>query len=504
MLGEAELLLVVVGFLIAFVSAFGLGANDVANSFGTSVGSKVLTLRQACILATICEIAGSVLLGGHVSATIRGGIIDPTQFNGTADGAVRLMQGQVSSLIGSCAWMLLATFLRIPVSATHSIVGATAGFGLVLFGIDGIQWKGIFKIVGSWFLSPVLSGLVSSTLYLIIKYTVLVKENSLEPALNTLPFLYAITIFINVFSVLFGGLKMLNLPEISIWTILGAAAGCGLAGGLAVHFIGRPIIRRKVHARLSGKGNTSSSKKTFNLSCLTQCRERMEAFFSHETNATGPQAAPKTETTIPPKSDADDVEMQNIQETENTATNKSSKVVGRDGQVCDRPEEAEVFAFAQILTATFGSFVHGGNDVANAIGPVMGLWMVATTGDVLMKVAPKVWILFYGGIGISVGLWVWGRKVMQTIGHDLTEITPTTGMCIELGAAITVLIASKAGLPVSTTHCLVGSVVFVGCFRERQSVNWKLFVGIAFAWMVTLPVSCGISSLTMYLFTVFG
>ncbi|KAM3178076.1 hypothetical protein ACTXT7_003268 [Hymenolepis weldensis] len=428
MLGEAELLLVVVGFLIAFVSAFGLGANDVANSFGTSVGSKVLTLRQACILATICEIAGSVLLGGHVSATIRGGIIDPLQFNGTENGTVRLMQGQVSSLIGACSWMLLATFLRIPVSATHSIVGATAGFGLVLFGIEGIQWKGIFKIV-------------------------------------------------------------LNLPEMSIWAILGAAAGCAILAGLTVHFIGRPIIRRKVHARLSGQESACSSIKSFNLACLTRYRERIEGFFSHKRNATSPAVAIKMETVIPPRSDAV-VEMLATQGTEEITAAGSSKVIGRDGQVCDKPEEAEVFAFAQILTATFGSFVHGGNDVANAIGPVMGLWMVATTGDVLMKVAPKTWILFYGGIGISIGLWFWGRKVMQTIGHDLTEITPTTGMCIELGAAVTVLIASKVGLPISTTHCLVGSVVFVGCFRERQSVNWRLFIGIAFAWVVTLPVSC--------------
>ncbi|VUZ56686.1 unnamed protein product, partial [Hymenolepis diminuta] len=386
------------------------------------------------------------------------------------------MQGQVSSLIGACSWMLLATFLRIPVSATHSIVGATAGFGLVLFGTEGIQWKGIFKIVGSWFLSPILSGLVSSCIYLIIKYTVLVKEHSLEPALNTLPFLYAITVFVNVFSVLFGGFKILNLPEMSIWAILGAAAGCAILAGLTVHFIGRPIIRRKVHERLSGQKSACSSKKFFNLACLRRYRERIEGFFNHERNATGPTVAIKIET-VPPGSDAG--EMQVTQGTEEITVAVTSKVIGRDGQVCDKPEEAEVFAFAQILTATFGSFVHGGNDVANAIGPVMGLWMVATTGDVLMKAAPKIWILFYGGIGISIGLWFWGRKVMQTIGHDLTEITPTTGMCIELGAAVTVLIASKVGLPISTTHCLVGSVVFVGCFRERQSVNWRLFIGIA-------------------------
>ena len=158
MLVEEELILVVVGFMIAFMLAFGLGANDVANSFGTSVGSKVLSLRSACILATIFEISGSVLLGGHVSATVRGGIIDPSRFNGTENGPMRLMQGQISSLcgkilkcliflvIGSCLWMLIATALKMPVSATHSIVGATAGFGLVLFGHQGVQWMGILKI----------------------------------------------------------------------------------------------------------------------------------------------------------------------------------------------------------------------------------------------------------------------------------------------------------------------------------------------------------------------
>uniref|UniRef100_A0A0X3PU95 Phosphate transporter n=1 Tax=Schistocephalus solidus TaxID=70667 RepID=A0A0X3PU95_SCHSO len=167
----------------------------------------------------------------------------------------------------------------------------------------------------------------------------------------------------------------------------------------------------------------------------------------------------------------------------------------------DRPEEAKVFSFAQILTATFGSFVHGGNDVSNAIGPLIGMWMVTTTGSVVSEKMTPVLLLVYGGVGISIGLWVWGRKVIQTIGEDLTTITPSSGVCIELGSAVTVLVASKIGIPVSTTHCKVGSIVVVGRARAKEDVNWKLFLNIIIAWVVTLPFSAGISALVMYIFT---
>ncbi|VDN15986.1 unnamed protein product [Dibothriocephalus latus] len=167
----------------------------------------------------------------------------------------------------------------------------------------------------------------------------------------------------------------------------------------------------------------------------------------------------------------------------------------------DRPEEAKVFSYAQILTATFGSFVHGGNDVSNAIGPLIGLWIVSTTGSVTMQKNIPIPLLIYGGIGISVGLWVWGFRVIQTIGEDLTAMTPTSGVSIELGSAVTALVASKVGLPVSTTHCQVGSVVAVGLARSRSGVNWKLFTSIFVAWVVTLPVSAGISGLVMYTIT---
>uniref|UniRef100_A0A5K3FA66 Inorganic phosphate transporter n=1 Tax=Mesocestoides corti TaxID=53468 RepID=A0A5K3FA66_MESCO len=207
MLPEAELLVVVVGFIIALALAFGIGANDVANSFGTSVGSKVLSLRSACILATIFEISGAVLLGGQVSSTIRGGIVKSDLFNETKNGAITLMYGQVASLASSCIWMLVATFFKLPVSGSHSIVGATAGFGLVLFGLNGIHWMEILRIVLSWLASPVLSGIVSSLVFFVLKKTVLTKNQPLEPALYTLPFIYGIIVLINLFSVLSSGLS---------------------------------------------------------------------------------------------------------------------------------------------------------------------------------------------------------------------------------------------------------------------------------------------------------
>ncbi|CAH8476128.1 unnamed protein product [Schistosoma guineensis] len=169
--------------------------------------------------------------------------------------------------------------------------------------------------------------------------------------------------------------------------------------------------------------------------------------------------------------------------------------------VKDRPAEAQVFSSLQILTAVFGSFAHGGNDVSNAIGPLIGLWLIATTQSVDSSKTTDVWILVYGGVGISVGLWIWGRRVIQTLGEDLTKISPSSGVCIEIGSALTVLIASKIGLPISTTHCKVGSVVFVGRARSRDNVNWGIFRNILVAWLVTLPAAGAISALLMYIFT---
>ncbi|KAL5015426.1 hypothetical protein ScPMuIL_009696 [Solemya velum] len=182
---------------------------------------------------------------------------------------------------------------------------------------------------------------------------------------------------------------------------------------------------------------------------------------------------------------------------EEEVTVEEKRKLARAG-VKDKPEAAKLFSFLQILTAVFGSFAHGGNDVSNAIGPVVALWVIALEGGVEQKASTPIWILLYGGAGISLGLWVWGRRVIKTMGEDLTAITPSSGFCIEIGSALTVLIASNIGIPISTTHCKVGSVVGVGRVRSKENVDWKLFRNIVFAWVVTLPVSGGLSAAFMF------
>ncbi|KAL5013294.1 hypothetical protein ScPMuIL_007564 [Solemya velum] len=240
---EDILWMVIVGFIIAFVLAFGIGANDVANSFGTSVGSRVLTLKQACVLATIFEIAGAVLIGSRVSDTIRKGIIDLDPYNGTEK---LLMAGNVAALSGTCIWLLIATFFRLPVSATHSIVGSTIGFALVCHGTRGVEWKKLGLIIGSWFISPVMSGVVSILVFLIIKFIVLNKPEPLEPGLRILPAFYGVTMAINFFSIFYKGSEMLHFHKIPLYGTFILTFGSAIVVAIVVRVFVVPWQRRQI------------------------------------------------------------------------------------------------------------------------------------------------------------------------------------------------------------------------------------------------------------------
>ncbi|KAK2823723.1 hypothetical protein Q7C36_020323 [Tachysurus vachellii] len=625
--------LLIVGFIIAFILAFSVGANDVANSFGTAVGSGVVTLKVACILATVFETLGSVLLGAKVSETIRKGIIDVNMYAGNEH---VLMAGSVSAMVGSAVWQLMASFLKLPISGTHCIVGATIGYSLVAKGLQGVRWLELLRIVASWFLSPLLSGFTSAVLFYFVRMFILQKKDPVPNGLRALPVFYAVTMGINLFSIMFTGAPMLGFDQLPWWGVLLISIGFGIFTGLLVWFIVCPYLKRKIEREFKSSSPSESplmEKRDIeahcpilkpvpeNTSTLTSstpqtaapCEERRVTFdigdsdeaepkegeigngtaskSAHVQFNNGPTHAPSngysqyhtvhkdsglykdllhklhlakvgdcmgeggdrpirrnnsyTSYTLaiiglhsefkPRDSDfraCEDGDKDKVQErkrvrmdsytsycnavAENGAPEDgigegevtpemaeeggNSSTLEEDRTEADKPEVSILFQFLQILTACFGSFAHGGNDVSNAIGPLVALWLVYESGSVESTAPTPLWLLLYGGVGICIGLWVWGRRVIQTMGKDLTPITPSSGFSIELASAVTVVIASNIGLPVSTTHCKVGSVVAVGWLRSRKAVDWRLFRNIFLAWFVTVPISCLISAAIMALF----
>ncbi|XP_067105833.1 sodium-dependent phosphate transporter 1-B [Osmerus mordax] len=653
--------LLIVGFIIAFILAFSVGANDVANSFGTAVGSGVVTLRQACILASIFETVGSVLLGAKVSETIRTGIIDVDMYNGSEH---VLMAGSVSAMFGSAVWQLAASFLKLPISGTHCIVGATIGFSLVARGQQGVRWLELVRIVASWFLSPLLSGIMSGIVFYLIRMFILHKKDPVPNGLKALPVFYAVTMGTNVFSIMFSGAPMLGFDKVRWWGTLLISLGLAALTAVMVWFVVCPRLKKKIE-----RENKSSSPSE---SPLMEKRELREAHspilkpVPEETSTpSSPSAATAQTSPMQPQppteeprrvtfdiGDSDDGDNKDGTDTDSCNTNGVPKqvqstnqvqfnnqvqfsngpahvpsngysqyhtvhkdsglykellhklhlakvgdcmgeggdrpirrnnsytsytmaIIGMhgdfrhkegefrasedgdkgtgagqerkrirmdsytsycnavavhgtpdglgegevtlemceedagssrssledDGLEADRPEVSTLFQFLQILTACFGSFAHGGNDVSNAIGPLVALWLVYQSGSVYSNAPTPTWLLLYGGVGICTGLWVWGRRVIQTMGKDLTPITPSSGFSIELASALTVVVASNIGLPVSTTHCKVGSVVAVGWLRSKKAVDWRLFRNIFMAWFVTVPISGLISAGIMAIFT---
>lgn len=557
---DEYLWMVIVGFIIAFILSFAIGANDVANSFGTSVGAKVLTLRQACILGSIFELLGALLIGYRVSDTIRKGIIDVELYNGTES---TLMVGNVAALTGSCVWLFVATFLKLPVSTTHSIVGATVGFALVAHGVKGINWMKMGFIVGSWFISPVLSGLISVLVFLAIKTLVLNQEKPLEPGLKLLPLFYALTAAINLFSVFYKGSALLHFDRIPLYGVFIITFGAAIIVGIVVRIAFVPWYRKKIQKYLEeckvedtekgkdvetsldnddvsrrqliddenkenlGKNElevTPSGKKFPMGASIALLNENLltppllNGNILKEIDLGTPQtkipsnfSTPESDTSChssqPLLCSNNSIKDESVKERSNPGESIESIVdvkveddleTGRN-TVRDKPETVKLFSFLQVLTAVFGSFAHGGNDVSNSIGPLVALWIIGSEGSAAQKTQTPIWILLYGGAGIIIGLWVWGRRVIKTLGEDLAKTTPSSGFCIEVGSALTVLLASNVGIPISTTHCKVGSVVSVGRVRSKQNVDWKLFRNIILAWVGTVPIAGAISALAMYL-----
>lgn len=503
----------IVGFIIAFFLAFSVGANDVANPFGTSVGSGALTLLQVCIAATFMETLGALTLGGAVSDTIRKKIVNPDLYNETIP---QFMVGQACAMLGAASWQILASVLKMPVSGTHSIVGAVLGFALVSRKGQGIFWWTIFKIVLSWFISPILAGISAVVLYVGLKFLILSRENKTERALILLPFFYALVIFLNVFSVLFTGSKIYQLEVLKTWHMLLISLGAATVVLIAFWIFITPKQRKHIEKMRAGtlvkkEGCLDKMEKKLGWDEETRRRKKQEKEEKEglEYSAGIPMTADK-------RNESSGSLSSLVSKISNISTGSKTSIYGvvrkTDEKLGDTEEDDEslndgsegeemryMFSHLQAFSACLDAFAHGGNDVGNSIGPVLALWSAFSAGNLLFDDAPDPFIIAYGCFGIIIGLWVLGRRVIETVGEDIAEITPARGFSIDIMAGLTVLLGSNFGIPLSTTHCKVGAVVAVSLIHNRNAVSWRTFGNIAWAWIVTLPVSGAISAFFYWL-----
>jgi PiT family inorganic phosphate transporter len=405
-------ILMVLAVVFGLYMTWGIGANDVANAMGTSVGSGAITVKQAILIAAIVEFAGAFLAGGHVTKTIRKGIIDPAP---VVNNPEILVFGMLAALLAAAIWLMLASARGWPVSTTHSIVGAIVGFAVVGIGVDAVEWGKIGQIAASWVVSPVLGGAIAFLLMLSIRALILNTDNPFHSAKRWGPAYVFLVGFIISLVTIFKGLKHLDL-ELSGAMSFAVAIAFGLfVAGLGWLFINRVQV-------------DPGADRDFHFASVEK-----------------------------------------------------------------------VFAPMMIFTACAMAFAHGSNDVANGIGPMAAVVsIVQSGGEVAQKASLPLWILILGGFGIVVGLATMGYRVMKTIGTRITELTPSRGYCATLAAAATVVLASRTGLPVSTTHIAVGAVIGVGLARGIGAIDVRVIGGIVMSWLVTLPVGAVLAALIFF------
>ncbi len=407
---------VILAIIFGLYMTWGIGANDLANAMGTSVGAGAVTIKQAIGIAIIFEFAGAVIAGGHVTSTIRKGIIDPTAIVNSPE---ILVYGMLASLLAAAFWLMIASWKGWPVSTTHSIIGALIGFAIVGIGPDAGKWGKVGSVVGSWVVSPVVGGTISFLLVMSTRKLIFDTEDPLANAKRYAPCYVFLVGFIISLVTMFKGLSHLNI-DLSVPQSFLVAVCVGLiTAGIGWYFIRRIRADREA--------------------------DRDFHFASVE----------------------------------------------------------KVFAPMMLFTACAMAFAHGSNDVANGIGPLAAVVSIVNSGgEVMQKSELPLWILLLGGFGIVLGLVTLGYRVMLTVGRKITELTPSRGFCAELAAATTVVIASRTGLPVSTTHILVGSVLGVGLARGIGALDLRVVFNIVVSWLVTLPA--GAIMAMLFYFTLKG
>jgi len=576
----------------AFVNAYGIGANDVANSFATSVSSKSLTFRQAMFAAAICEFLGAVLVGARVASTIKNGIIDLGVFNGNAS---VLLLAFTCSIIGSATWLTFATRNAMPVSTTHTTVGSVIGVGIAVNGARGVKWgwNGVSQIFASWGIAPAVAGGFAAIVYLITKFVVLKAKDPVMMGLFTAPVYFFIVSGVLTVSIIVKGSPSLNLDELppstTVAAVLGTASVVALLSILfwlpyvygkvvrgdytlkwyhffmgpllwwrpapadavtadsavpdyRIHDFADPAVAEQHRAAAapasapvartgdeidtaSNSANSNSDEKDAKLNQPASEQVHPSRLAHLETELEDGRPVKIDENHIPGrptppnyrKYEGSWLEPWNLYtivrynslpwiwyslsaglrtDIHAMQAHGSEKEKAKLRQMHAVAEQYDnrvehLYSFMQVMTACTASFAHGANDVSNAIGPLAVVWSVWSTSEFPGSKEPvPIWILAFGGIAIVIGLGTYGWKLMSVLGNRLTMHSPSRGFSMELGASITVVVASYLGLPVSSTQSITGATLAVGlCNGDYKAMNWRMLGWIFFSWVLTLPIA---------------
>jgi len=535
--------LMVWAFFWAFLDAYTIGANDVANAFANAVGAGTLTHRGACLIACLFEFVGVVALGNQVTDTVRKKMVDFSYFK--HDPYV-LATGMSMVNVGSGGWVLIATLLSMPVSTTHSVVGATLGIGITAFGWNGVVWdwnkKGFTTVVAAWFISPALSGTLAAIFYMVTKTLVLSAPTDAEALRKGLMYMPAFCFF--AFGTIWGFMMMKGIPALqktpystTVPITVGLAVFHGILGFvLVVPWLRRTIVDKEnlpwytlfyIPAVGVGQyGYIEDSPKD----------QEKGAVASQPMQQVAPQSMQRPPAGMPGMMPPGMMPMgmqqpmmggmpgpyggmpgpygMPVMGSAFGADGLDAIIGGGNKDIGARREEdaemhaaafecgkdtEELFKFLQVVSCCFFSLSHGANDVANAVAPFASVWMVYSTGKVSKKADVPIWVLIYGAVAIDIGLLTMGHYIMAALGNRLTLQSPARGFCIELGAMFCVMVASRVGVPVSTTHCISGATIAVGlCNGNTQAVNWKLVAIIFGGWLITCPAAAFITGMIFW------
>ena len=465
------------GLILAFTDAFGIGSNDVSNSFSTSVGSGSITLMQACVIACFTEFFGAVLLGSNTTKTISGIINnDIFEYNPPL-----LMLAMCCSLIGSSVWTISASKMGLSVSCTHAVIGAMAGAVLLTFGPDAVNWSfesGMGKIVISWIAAPFICGFVAVILFMSTRQFVLKHKDSFERAQMAVPFYFALAFFVNTFLIIsesgiFKHLELTIMVKIA-WSVLVATVSFAF---VKICFI--PWMVRKIEY----DEDLKFYHMFFIFSVPFQCPKMRKM--------------KEVETGTSTMSKMKGLMLKGVKKDIRKQDDHVDKV-HQNAEIFDIKTE-EMYSYLQVFTAICASVAHGSNDVSNAIGPLSTIYYIYKNNSVPDEVPVPIELLVFGAIAIDIGLFTLGYAVIASLGHKITLLSPSRGFCAEMATSFTVVAASSMGIPLSTTHCITGATTAIGlCNGTLKAINWRMLGMTFFSWILTLPMAGLISGCAFY------